>query len=202
LTDTYCYLHLRGEGRDTAALKSQLTDVAGAWRRESITIWGVWEGLFGVASNELLVIAAAAGARQKADFDKALADQPIEIRDTQLLVPTVRPEGVAPCEAPGLYIFRFFSVPTPHMDEVVRLSRQAWETFENSDHYQSEPQGLFRPADDSDENDRMLLVTWYDGLESWQVSRRPAPEAMENFQRRRALTGGTVALATRLSTPF
>jgi hypothetical protein len=48
----------------------------------------------------------------------------------------------------------------------------------------------------------MLLVTWYDGLESWQTSRAPDPAAVENFKRRRALTDGTVALATRLSTPF
>jgi hypothetical protein len=202
MTDTYCYLHLRGEGRDTAGLKSLLADVAGTWRRHSITLWGVWEGLFGVASNELLVVAAAAGARERADFDDALAGRPIEVLDALRMVPTVRPEGVAPCESPGLYVFRFFSVPTPDMDEVARLSRQAWETFENADQYQSEPQGLFRPADDTVKVGRMLLVTWYDGLESWQVSRRPAPEAMENFQRRRALTGGTVALATRLITPF
>lgn len=44
----------------------------------------------------------------------------------------------------------------------------------------------------------MLLCTWYDGLNSWQRSRTPAPEATENFRRRHALTSGTIAFATRL----
>ena len=45
----------------------------------------------------------------------------------------------------------------------------------------------------------MLLLTWYDGFESWQASRAPHPDALANFQRRAALTGGTVAYATRLA---
>ena len=202
MTDTYCYLHLRGQGRDNADLKARLKELAGVWRQQSITLWGVWEGLFGVASNELILIAAAAGARAAEDFVEPLGELPLAIQDVRLLAPTVRPDGTAPCERPGLYVFRFFDVDTADMDEVARLSRQAWETFENSESYRSQPQGLFRPADGDLESGRMLLVTWYDGLESWQTSRRPAPEAMENFQRRRALTHGTVALATRLVTPF
>ncbi len=199
---TYCYLHLRGQGRDTADLRTRLSELAGAWRQKGISLWGVWEGLFGVASNELIVIAAAAGERAEEEFIEPLSGQPHTLQDVRLLVPTVRPDGTAPCELPGLYVFRFFDVDTADMDEVAGLSRQAWETFENSDAYRSQPQGLFRPADRSVTSGRMLLVTWYDGLDSWQTSRRPAPEAMENFQRRRMLTRGTVALATRLVTPF
>ncbi len=44
----------------------------------------------------------------------------------------------------------------------------------------------------------MMLLTWYDGLESWQNSRGSSPEAVSNFRRRRALTQGTIAFATRL----
>ncbi len=203
MTDTYCYLRLRGAGRDTGILKSALTDrIITTWRQSGITIWGVWEGLFGVASNELLVVAAAPGERLLADFEQATAEDVAAERITEveaeLLNPTVRPNGTAPCHKPGLYVFRFFEVRNADAPEVAELSRQAWETFENSEAYMSEPQGLFRPADGSAEWGRMLLVTWYDGLTSWQTSRRPAPEAMANFQRRRELTRGTVALATRL----
>ncbi len=197
MTDTYCYLHLRGQGRDNVALKEALGRVAGAWRQGGLSIWGVWEGLFGVASNELIVIAAGAGQRSAVEFTSALEDG-VEIRDSLLLTPTVRPEGRAPCRTPGLYVFRFFEVATVDVAEVATLSRQAWETFENAESYESEPQGLFRPLDQSTEAGRMLLVTWYDGLESWQTSRAPDPAALENFRRRRALTRGTVALATRL----
>ena len=202
MTDTYCYLHLRGEGRDNGPLKAALGEAASAWRRTSITLWGVWEGLFGVASNELIVVAAASGERAEADFTGVFDNAAVTIRDSLLMAPTVRPEGTAPCQKPGLYVFRFFEVATANVAEVAELSRQAWETFENADDYASEPQGLFRPCDQTSAAGRMLLVTWYDGLESWQTSRAPDPAAVENFRRRRALTNGTVALATRLIAPF
>ena len=44
----------------------------------------------------------------------------------------------------------------------------------------------------------MMLVTWYDGFDSWEISRNPAPAARENFSRRRDLTLQTYAVATRL----
>lgn len=202
MNDSYCYLHLRGPGRDTQALKSALEGaVLDDWRASRITLWGVWEGLFGVASNELIIVGAAADGQQLEDFTGALGEAraaALEVVDALLMTPTVRPTSRAPCERPGLYVFRFFRVNDSDVDEVVTLSRQAWETFESADDYAAEPQGLFRPHPSSGAENRMLLVTWYDGLNSWQTSRRPAPEATANFQRRRELTHGTLALATRL----
>jgi len=124
------------------------------------------------------------------------------VLDTLALDSTVRPETIAPLSGPGLYVFRVFFVHPEQCDELVALSRQAWETFETSTDYVSRPLGLFRPQQDGepalDGRVRMLLVTWYDGFASWESSRAPAPEARENFRRRHALTAGTVAYATRL----
>jgi hypothetical protein len=94
-----------------------------------------------------------------------------------------------------------FEVRPEDCDEIVALSSQAWETFEGSDRYASQPRGLFRPRSRLGAQ-RMLLVTWYDGFASWETSRTPAPQASENFRRRHALTGGTVAYATRLVENF
>jgi len=207
MTPTYCYLHLRGPGRDATTLSKTLAGrVLGDWRREGISVWGIWTGMFGVASNELIVMAACADDADAARFTAALQEgrpgEETEIRDVLALRATVRPDGSGPCERPGLYVFRFFYVMDRDVDEVAALSREAWQTFENSAAYAAEPQGLFRQASPAESWGRMLLVTWYDGLDSWQTSRSPAPAATANFQRRRALTGGTVALATRLLTPF
>lgn len=207
MADTYCYLHLKGPGRDSEALREMLRDdIVGRWRQAGITLWGVWDGIFGVASNELILVAAASGERLESDFTDALegsvSEKMVGVREALLLAPTVRPAGTTPCTKEGLYVFRFFEVKNADVAEIAELSRQAWETFENTEAYQTEPQGLFRPADAAAERGRMLLVTWYDGLDSWQTSRKPAPEAMANFLRRRELTEGTVALATRLSAPF
>ncbi len=206
MTDSYAYLRLRGPGRDSEALKSALKDqLFGAWRQDGIAIWGVWTGLFGIASNELVVMVAGAGARTLESFEAPLATSrvSIDVVDGLALAPTVRPEEATPCDRPGLYVFRFFDVLGGDVEEIAALSREAWETFENTDAYAAEPQGLFRQAGlGATERGRMLLVTWYDGLESWQTSRRPNPAATENFRRRRELTGGTLALATRLLEPF
>lgn len=206
MTAGYAYFRLRGPGRDTLALQAALKDeVFGAWRQEDVSVWGVWTGLFGVASNELIVMVAAAGERELEVFEAPLAASSVAITpvDTLALAPTVRPEHPLPCERPGLYVFRFFDVLGKDVDEIAALSGEAWETFENTDAYAAEPQGLFRQSGQGPAaKGRMLLVTWYDGLESWQTSRKPNPAATENFLRRRELTSGTVALATRLLEPF
>jgi len=199
MSNTYCYLHLRGSGRDARALREALESrTLGSWRQSAITAWGIWEGLFGVASNELLVVATGSGERTVKDFTTDLGA--VEVVDVQLIAATVRPVAAEPCEAPGLYVFRFFEVRNADVEEIADLSAAAWETFENTDRYTAEPMGLFSQHDLSSETGRMLLVTWYDGLASWQTSRRPATAAAANFQRRRDLTLSTRALATRLVT--
>ena len=154
--------------------------------------WGVFSGLFGIGSDELVVVEA--GDRS----DGAWTEAGFSVVESYDFAPTVRPTRFEPCTRPGLYVHRFFSVATADVDEIARLSEEAWTTFEDTDDYDAQPQALFAEADRSRPDGRMLLITWYDGLESWQTSRAPAPQAAENFRRRRALTTGTIAFATRL----
>ena len=159
--------------------------------------WGAFHGLFGVASNELIVVTYG----DVAGVDAAIGRTPgVVAVDTLLLEPTVRPTAYAPRTRAGLYVFRFFDVAHKDVDEIAALSFEAWKDFENVDAYDAVPQGLFRQQDVSAERGRMLLCTWYDGLNSWQTSRTPPGRASENFRRRHLLTQGTVAYATRLLT--
>ena len=96
--------------------------------------------------------------------------------------------------------FRRFHCREEHVDELVQLSTQAWQTFEGAAEFDAEPMGLFRPPRDADGVVRMLLVTYYDGFASWQTSRAPDKSARENFARRHALTLASYATATRLIT--
>jgi hypothetical protein len=153
-------------------------------------LWGAFSGLFGPASNELLVVSALEDEAQAIASPAAVAQE--------IWQPTARPTDTEPCSEQGLYVFRRFMVSEQHVAEVVALSKQAWETFEGSADYAAEPQGLFCPSVDAEGVVRMMLVTWYDGFDSWETSRQPAPEARENFQRRHALTHSTYAVATRL----
>ena len=198
MTDTYCYLRVRGQGRDSRDLLGSLQGgVFPQWGESGITPWGVFAGLFGIASNELVVMAAASGVREVGEITgpvKCVAD----LQRARCLANTVRPQTTDALERSGLYVFRFFDVYNKDVNEIAQLSLEAWATFESAREYQAQPQGLFCEQDLTAEQGKMLLVTWYDSLESWQTSRQPHPQARENFQRRRALTRRTIALATRL----
>jgi len=199
MSDSYCYLHLRGEGNDAGALSRTLAErVMPDWRQRGVVAWGTFRGLFGVASNELVVVAGAAREAALEEFVAPL-DGRATIRSASRLLPTARPERVLARERPGLYVFRFFRIRASDVARFVELSRDAWTTFESADAYAAEPQGLFREAEAAaDGTLDMLLVTWYDDLASWQTSRRPDGGARERFARRHALTLSTIALATTL----
>jgi hypothetical protein len=151
-----------------------------------------------VRSDELIVVASAAGSAPSGAFLDVL-ENTAEVRYSELFEPTVRPDKRQPRDRPGLYVFRFFRVESRNVEEFVQLSSDAWTSFEHADVYAAEPQGLFREKTDAPEHN-MLLVTWYDGLQSWETSRQPDPAARERFTRRRELTLNTEAIATMLVT--
>lgn len=163
-----------------------------------VGVWGIWFGQFGIPANELLVMTHRAGddAAAPAGLDRLAGGERV---CEEHWWPTVRPTEVSALTAPGLYVFRYFDVDAADIDEIATLSEAAWESFEHAEEYASRPLGLFRPAGDVTGPARMLLLTWYDGFESWSTSRRPPPEARKNFARRHALTRRTVAYATRLA---
>ncbi|MEM7287179.1 MAG: hypothetical protein AAF480_12565 [Actinomycetota bacterium] len=185
----YHWLRIRAQGRSWAGAYERLVDSdLGA------EVWGAFSGIFGVGSNELLLVLHG----ERGPRNDTLRAAGFEIVGSHTFVPTVRPVRFQPVRRAGLYVFRFFEVAHIDIDEIARLSEEAWTTFEHAGSYAAEPKALFAEADRSGVDGRMLLVTWYDDLESWQASRSPAPEASENFRRRRDLTRGTVAFATRL----
>ncbi len=161
---------------------------------DGVEVWGAFFGLFGIGSNELVLVLH--GNAQEPT--KVVTDAGFQVVEQYALVPTVRPKRFAALTRPGLYVFRFFDVRNADVPEIAALSADAWTTFEDTDAYTAEPQALFCEADRSDARGVMLLLTWYDGLASWQTSRQPSPEAREKFRQRHALTAGTIAYATRL----
>ena len=190
----YLFARLRAKGRDFRPAYDALRQDGWATLAPA-KVWGAFHGLFGVASNELIVVAYG----EVGGVEKTLAHHPeIVVAESLLLEPTVRPTTQEPRTREGLYVFRFFEVAHKDVDEIARLSFEAWQDFENVDRYRAIPQGLFRQQDTSAPSGRMLLCTWYDGLGSWQESRTPPGPARERFQRRHTLTQGTIAYATRL----
>ena len=118
--------------------------------------WGAFFGLFGIASNELLILTV--GDVEQVN-DRLLALESVRDAETLLLEPTVRPISEIPISEQGLYVFRFFEVANRDVDEIAALSKQAWESFEATSDYSAEPKALFRQVDRSCERGRMLLLT-------------------------------------------
>ena len=158
------------------------------------TVWGVWSGLFGLANNELIVITLV----DNLDLRKPWPDE-FEVVDEQLMLATERPNSVSPPSLQGLYVFRSMETESKNIDEIVRLSAQAWKTFEINEEYRSQPIGLFKPRNPGAVS-TMWLLTWYDGFKSWEKSRYPHAEAKKAFTKRHALLAKTSAIATRLVT--
>jgi len=99
----------------------------------------------------------------------------------------------------GIYVLRWFDVRNRDVDEIVRLSDEAWTPFEEG--FDSEIRGLFAECDRSNDQGKMLLLTWYQNLSVWEASRQPSKEAKDRFRRRHDLTIETIAIATRLFFP-
>lgn len=162
--------------------------------RSSATLYGVFPALFGLASNELYLVTYAEDA-----INLSLPTG-IEELSTHNLEPTVRPQTHAPRQTPGVYVFRWFSVANRSIEEIARLSGEAWPTFEGS--FETEVQGLFREQGaaegNPDDTSTMLLITWYRDLSVWEVSRHPPQEARDNFIRRHQLTLSATPIATTL----
>ena len=161
-------------------------------------IWGAFHGLFGIASNEFIVVTMG---NVSGIGSRLYRLRNLHSHETHFLEPTVRPLEYEPRTREGLYVFRFFRVDNNDVNQIAELSATAWQWFENADNYRAEPQALFCEQDRSSAEGRMLLCTWYDDLNSWMTSRQPAPEASENFRQRGELTLRTKAYATRLIVP-
>ncbi len=157
--------------------------------------WGAFFGLFGLGSDEFFLVCTGENSNVHStlsNLDDVSAVRTIELE------PTARPTNDSPVKRDGLYVFRFFGVENKNVDRIAQLSADAWKYFEKSDQYQAVPQALFCESNRSTEQGLMLLVTWYDGLNSWQISRQPPEEARANFRERATLTHYTKPFATRL----
>lgn len=198
LTDRhFVFAHLRAASGGWQALQPHLHTLFAAWPQARLQ--GLFHGLFGLGNHDLFVLFSVPAGL--AGDTEMLARLPSEVQALLVmpLAATVRPVDDAPWVQPGIYVFRFFEVREADMAEVAELSAIAWTLFERGEDYHAEPQGLFRSLASQAGWGTMLLVTWYDRMDSWERSRTPHPDATANFRRRAALARSIVPYATRLA---
>ncbi len=195
----FLFAHLRCAPRGWQVLNERVSALLAEW--PSARRVGSFMGVFGIGNHELFLLLSLPPGTDGAAELRGRLPADVEVLSAVPLAATVRPLSDAPLTRAGLYVFRFFDVAAGDVDEVVTLSNTAWQTFEDDARYASQPMGLFRPADTTVPRGPMLLLTWYDSFNSWELSRSPHPDATANFNRRRALSRSVIAYATRLADP-
>ena len=156
---------------------------------DKVAVYGVFLSLFGLASNEVYLVTCG-----ETTFTPRLPGGMDRLRSHDF-TPTIRPLDHEPRQEPGIYVFRWFSVNADDVDEIVRLSGEAWPEFEAS--FDTRVQGLFVEA--TEQPAQMLLITWYRNLAVWEASRHPPVSSRDNFLRRHQLTRQARPIATMLS---
>jgi hypothetical protein len=157
-----------------------------------VSSYGIFAPLFGLPSNEIYWVTCS-----QEGTENLLLPEGIATIATSQFVPTIRPTEHSQRTRPGVYVFRWFKVAPDSVNEIVRLSGEAWPGFEGS--FDTEIQGLF--VENGEEPSNMLLITWYRNLSVWEASRHPPPDARENFLKRHQLTLSALPIATTLMLP-
>ena len=122
---------------------------------------------------------------------------------TRTFDPIYLAEGLRVPTERGFYVHREDRYRPEDVDEAVRLSKEAWETFEPT--FGARVTGLFRERLDSTDVAQLLRIVWYRSHEGWIESRDPErdPESRRRFRERRQfrLEGSGVAIATDRAIP-
>jgi len=162
--------------------------------KRGLVAYGVFQGLFGLSSNELYLVVSSEFAVTAISQQNLNGE--FQIVESINLIPTIRPTDHTRRTREGVYVFRWFDVMNKDIEEIAELSAKAWITFEEG--FDTEVQCLFAEQNRESKQGKMLLITWYQNLSVWQESRQPPEEARENFMRRHQLTLQAKPIATRL----
>ena len=177
------------------------------------TLYAVWVPVQIPASAPFAGLAKTQLALMTAWPDQ---DAPVEILEStvrgldgvlavtsQVLVPIYLAEGLAVPTGAGFYVHREELYHPLDVDDAVRLSQEAWETWEPT--FGTRVTSLFREKSDSVEVARLLRIVWYRSYDGWVDSRDAAraPDARRRFAARRLLQleGSGTAIATNRAGP-
>lgn len=108
------------------------------------------------------------------------------------------PAGLNFTTGSGFYVHREERYSLTDVDEAVRLSKEAWTTWEP--HWGVTVVGLFRELGLAEDMDNLNRIVWYPSFEGWSETRNFTEdiESANRFRRRRALLipDSGIAIAT------
>ena len=167
-------------------------------------LYGIWRSQIGLPRDTITLISTwpnADIARSKvADIHNQLAL--VQRSRATIMVPTLRPKTAKSPVMQGNYAFRWFQTPTENFEEFLKLSEDAWPSFENS--YDAQVIGLWRLMENQKKNIKTLVLTRRPGLSMWERSKIPqTPKEIitrQKLSRRYDLCDQTVVYTSTLLT--
>jgi hypothetical protein len=202
----YAYRRIETGARAWPALVEHLTHAGrSAVEAAGGTLFGVFTGQIGIASNQGIAITAWPDEQAQREHAGVLLAAAPDVRGTHTdrLVLRARDADPSPPTGPGIYAHRWFEIDGDDVPEFVELSRAAWTDFEES--HDANIIGLFETLDPEPPATRLLLLTRYGSLATWERSRRADTKreraAWQRFLRRHQLVHSTVVATTLLALP-
>ena len=147
-------------------------------------LYGIWRSQIGLPRDTITIISL--WQRLEA-IDETLNQvfrsiNSIKNVETNIMVPTVRPETPIPPVMQGNYAFRWFETPKENFNEFIRLCVEAWPNFEKN--YDSEIIGLWKLCNKVNDNIKTLLLTRRPNLAMWERSKIPLTDEEKEVRRK------------------
>lgn len=153
----------------------------------------------GLGKNELiLMLAWPSGVVQAEQLDQKMLKIPrLVSTQTTVYQAIYLSAGLDIPKGQGFYVHRREHYPLASESHVIKISKEAWRTFEPA--FNAKVIALLRQTDSTDIA-KQLRIAWYDGYQGWNLSREFSrdPESLKRFRERGKLQieGSGVAIAT------
>lgn len=170
--------------------------------RSDVDLLKVYGGRFaGLANNQLgLMLAWPANAAQAIPSleDAIRSLDGVKEVSTRVFVPVYLTDGLNVPTGNGFYVHREERYANEHVDDAVRLSREAWQTWEPT--WGVRVTGLFREVPGEPDSVNLNRIVWYPSYQVWQETRnfQKDPESARRFRERQQflIEGSGIAIAT------
>lgn len=206
-TQVFTYSTIETDASPSAVAGQIEEGVAPVLEGASATLYAVWTPatfpesapFVGLSPTQSILMAAWDEPTDPAALESALrALDGVTAVSTKILEPIYLASGLDVPTGAGFYVHREEVYRPGDVDEVVRLSGEAWVTYEPA--FGIRVIGLFRERNDSADVAHLLRIAWYRSFDHWTESRQFArdPESLRRFQARGQLQldGSGTAIAT------
>ena len=206
---TFSYSILEVEPNDIASLESVRNELLAVATASGGIVYATWvttdkpadAPFAGLSKNQMGLMLAWPndGLEQTEQYDIAMQSKDrVTLVSNRMFEAVYLSAGLEVPRAKGFYVHREERYSMDDVHEALRLSREAWETWEP--YWGAQVIGLFRELDGSEETVNLNRIAWYPSYDGWLATRNFSEEmeSTKRFQQRNRMIirGSGIAIAT------